>query len=171
LSDRLRQRKESAFQELLQVASPPLLAFVRSYGITADEAEDVIQALYVRIWNLGPRFTPVGSIEAYLFTAARNATLNVLRNAGINERYVRRYAEELEVDSSQSDSDREDAIASIRNALTFLTEHQRTAFELRYGQGMTIPEIAQVLGITPKGAEHLMTRVNKTLRQHVIGEK
>ncbi len=172
--DRLRRRDELAFDELLRVAGPSLITFVRSYGVTADEAEDLLQGLYIRIWQLGSRFTPVGSIEAYLFAAARNAVLNALRNAGISERYVRRYADDLAIEketyttSSSGDSNREDDIASLRRSLMLLTEHQRTAFELRYGQEMTIPEIARVLGISPKGVERLMTRIRKLLRDYII---
>jgi RNA polymerase sigma-70 factor (ECF subfamily) len=171
--DRLRQQEESAFNELFRIAGPQVVAFIMSYGPTRDEAEDALQMICIRIWQLGPRFTPAGSIESYLFTAARNEALKILRNAGIRERHVHRYADQIRTDqqaerSWMDDSSADEKVLAAWKSLAMLTEHQRTAFELRYGQEMTIPEIARILGISPKGVERLMTRVNKLIRQYVM---
>jgi len=174
--ERIRRRDEAAFNELLAVAGPPLIGFAMSYGHSYDDAEDLLQGVLVGVWRMGERFAPTVSIEAYLFSAVRNAAVRAIRTAGTQERYARRYAADAAIEQSVSmpafpgESDRADELARLRQSLDALTEHQRTAFTLRYGQEMTIAEIAHVLGITPKGVERLMTRINKLIRDQIVGD-
>jgi RNA polymerase sigma factor (sigma-70 family) len=58
-----------------------------------------------------------------------------------------------------------DELRKLRRVVATLTTHQRTAFVLRYGHGMTNAEIARVLEISLKGAEQLTARLTKLVRE------
>lgn len=173
IAARLRARDSSAFDELLRSAGPPIIAFLTSYVHSQDVAEDLFQNILLRIWQLGETLTPEGAFEPYLFGMARNEALAALRKDRIREHYVQRYTDAVHADHASGALDDassiwEDRLERVRRALSALTEHQRTAFELRYGQEMKIAEIAQVLGISEKGVERLMTRIKKLLTEQVL---
>jgi RNA polymerase sigma-70 factor, ECF subfamily len=177
IAGRLRDRDPAAFDELLRVAGPPIIAFLSSYLPSRDAAEDVLQDVVFRIFQQGDRFAPGKSVEAYLFSSARNAALNVLRNADTRDRYTQRYVDEVaHLPNSVADAHsvatpdvRDNQLSNLRRAIRALNEHQRATLQLRYAQGLTIPEIAHILGISAKGVERLLTRVKKLLRDQIIG--
>lgn len=167
---RLQQRVPEAYEELFRIAGPALLQFAANITRSSDAAEDVVQEVVYRIWELGECFRPSGSVVSYLFTAVRNRALNAYRDEVTEGEYRRRAVNESQfiarlVDSQASpDISVSDLADRIRGVLLTLPERQRTAFDLRYGRGMTVPEIAEVLGITPGSAGNLLTRATKTVR-------
>jgi DNA-directed RNA polymerase specialized sigma24 family protein len=58
----------------------------------------------------------------------------------------------------------------VATVLASCTERQRTAYDLRYRRGLTIPAIAEVLGITGKSAEQLVSRVTHVVLQRLRSE-
>lgn len=176
----IRAQDERTFKELVVRWSPGMFRFAAQLVHSNDVAEDLVQDVLYRVWQLGDRFDPKGSLQAYLFAAVRNRALDWLGH----ERIVERAQSVLDADLRASDgwSSAEDPttqadariegwekhVVALRLALQTLTEHQRSAIDLRYNQGLTIPEIARVLGISPKGVEQLMTRIRKLLREKVL---
>ncbi len=166
-----------AFQELVRLTYTPLVRFGRSIVASPDDAEDVVQDVFVALWNLGARWTPTGDPVAYLFASVRNHALNELRRRARTEhRAQRAYGLDTDV-SGNADAynrqqtldavvDAEDAAARVHRVsaiLTMLPERQRTAYELRYRRGLTIAAIAEVLGTTVKSAEHLTARAARAV--------
>jgi RNA polymerase sigma-70 factor (ECF subfamily) len=175
---RLRAREESAYKELVDCLGPALVNFAAQKLHSVDTAQDIVQEVLYRIWQQGEHFSPRGTVVTYLWAAVRNRVLNVLKH----ERIVRRShsvfaedaarAEELSREASaDAKIESEEDLRRLRRALATLTEHQRTAFFLRYDQELTIPEIASVLGISPKGVERLMTRVRQIVREQFFRQE
>jgi len=146
-----------------------------------DVAEDVVQEVFANVWELGTRWTPKGDVAAYFFAGARNRALNELRRQARAAHRASRANEALVVGRRQVVDDRAaDALAQtidaevaamretiVARVLESLTERQRSAYDLRYRRGLTIPAIAEVLGITPKSAEQLVGRVTHTVWERV----
>lgn len=171
---RLQTRDESAFRELYDEAWEGLLAIAAAILRSRDAAEDVVQGVMFRVWQRSDQLDPRVNLPDYLVTAVRNAALSALRNDTRLRQRHDGFAAELAVEVLRGSADPaddtlewKDEVDELRRVLATLTEHQRTAFTLRYGLGMTNQAIARELGISLKGAEQLTARLKKLLRDRL----
>lgn len=177
---RIQQRDETAFRELLQIVYTPLTIFANSISKSHDDAKDIVQDVFMQIWNLGPRWNPAGDPVAYLFASVRNSALKELRR---RHRETQRAIHVSELERTESGEPVEQAphtldhliqtetgdiiVQQVSRALATLSERYRTVYELRYRQGLTTRAIAQVLGVSTKSAEHLVARVTRIVLQRL----
>lgn len=66
----------TAFEELFREHYRPLCAFGNTYLKDPERAEDIVQDLFVKLWNERERLVVNTSLKAYLFAAVRNRCLN-----------------------------------------------------------------------------------------------
>lgn len=172
-----------AFRVLVRLIYTPLIHFAQSIVGSSDDAEDVVQDVFVSVWNLGPQWTPTGDPVAYLFASVRNHALDELRRRTRAEMRAQR-AYEFDIDPQHIEArgaeqgmldafvDAEDTAERMRRVsaiLKTLPERQRTAYALRYRQGLRISAIAEILGITAKSAEHLTARAARAVLDGLRG--
>ncbi len=114
---------------------------LRVTGNPAD-AEDVLQTVFLRIYNHGERLDPDQMPERYLRRAATNASLDILR--------ARMRRPEAELNESLAEAAPESAPLlkeRLRRALATLDEKDAELFTLRYVTGVTNTEIAEMHGL------------------------
>lgn len=167
---RLQSRDESACRELYGRAWEPLLAIAVAIVQSQDAAEDVVQGVMFRVWERSEQLDMRANLADYLVTAVRNAALSALRNdTRLRQRHDGLAAEiaagdvKDDADPANAPLEWQDEIDELRRVIATLTEHQRTAFTLRYSLGLTNAQIARELGISLKGAEQLTARLKKLL--------
>jgi RNA polymerase sigma-70 factor (ECF subfamily) len=177
LLGRIQRRDVEAFRELVRLTYVPCLRFAETFLHASDAAEDIVQEVFAFVWDRGRQWDP-DDPAAYLFASVRNRALNEVRR---REREARRSQRASERDTSERDArdtadplDRiigsEADLAKLQlvdDVLATFTERQRTAYDLRYRRGLTVPAVAHVLGITPKGAEQLVSRVTRLMVQRL----
>jgi RNA polymerase sigma-70 factor, ECF subfamily len=144
---------QSALGELYRRHAPA--TFGLALRITADRtlAEDVVQEVFVRLWNDPERFDPGrGSLRSYLLAQTHGRSVDVVRAES-----ARRAREERDARRSRDgsyDLDREvyelNLAEQVRDALSDLDERERAAIELAYFGGHTYREVAVLLG-EPEG--------------------
>lgn len=143
---------------------PALLALALRVLGNRDEAEEVVQDGFVKIWQEAKSYDATrAGFRAWACTIVRNRALDVLRRRGSAARTAARTAEPPEVPATP------DAVAGeaehavrIRAALRELPEPQRIALELAYFEGLTHVEIAARTG-TPLGT--VKTRILDGMRK------
>ena len=172
LVSRLREQDDEAFRELYDEAWDGLLAIAAAIVQSRDLAEDVVQGVMFRIWQRGDALDPQTNLADYLVTAVRNASLSALRDdARLRQRHDGLAAETVmhewrgEKAAAHAALEWEEELIELRRVLSTLTEHQRTAFTMRYALEMTNQQIADTLGISLKGAEQLTARLKRLLRE------
>jgi RNA polymerase sigma-70 factor (ECF subfamily) len=177
----VREHDVEAFQELVRLTYVPLARFARTILGSREEAEDVVQGVFAMIWERPERWQPSTDPAAYLFRSVRNQALDEVRR---HERATRR-AERVQGgdahgDASQDQVDtvldrlieaetRAERAQRVALVLETFTERQRTAYDLRYRRGLTASGIADVLGITVKSAEQLISRVTHLMIDRLQG--
>lgn len=174
---RLRAREEAAYNELVERVGPSLAQMAAQMVRSSDTAKDIVQDVFYRVWEQGERFAPKGTVVAYLFTAVRNRALDLLKHERIkatSHDFLASEAREDEARSSAPSPDLELEVEEIRQQLdrviATLSERQRTALALRYDYGLSIPEVAAILGVTVGGAKQLMVRIREILRDRLLGQ-
>src|SRR3546814_792572 len=76
-----RSGEEKAFESLYRLYYPLIYRFVLGYVHAVPLAEDITQEVFVKIWQNRERLTNVKSLKSYLYTTARNHTINSLKAA------------------------------------------------------------------------------------------
>jgi len=111
--------------------------------------------------------------RAYLYAAARNQALTILRHERVVDRHVLRQtspgAPVAMYPSADAAVELDEIACAARRAIAALPERSRLVFQLSREQGMTYAEIATVLGISIKTVEGTMMRALKRLRAGLEG--
>jgi len=138
----------------------PLCDFVQSFVHSPDLAEELVQTVFLRIWEHRHTWEPRVGVRAYLFAACRNQALGVLKHERVIARVAQRAMREgipLGIAVTQVGPEDElhasELADALREAVDRLPERRRLVVILRWQHQMSYAEIAQVLGISVKTVE------------------
>ncbi|MDX8338937.1 RNA polymerase sigma factor [Draconibacterium sp. IB214405] len=161
-------KRKDGYKYLYDYFFPSLCRF--SYRITncLSESEDIIQELFVKLWNSDVKFNSKSALISYLYLSAKNASLNALRNSG-----RKRTADGVELSllekvengdpSIQQIMIEEEVHRQIYNAIYELSPERRKIILLSM-QGFTNSEIAKIAGISINTVKSLKLRSYGILR-------
>jgi RNA polymerase sigma-70 factor, ECF subfamily len=139
--------------------------FVRRYVDSADDADDIVQEVFVRIWERAHEFNFDDPLP-YLYQATRNAATSAARKEKVRARWRESTAREVPQKSESADAhtERGELEAAIARAVDALPERCRLIFTMHREQGLSYDEIARVLGLSVKTVDNQMGRALKSLR-------
>jgi RNA polymerase sigma-70 factor (ECF subfamily) len=146
---RIGARERNALQDIYVHFAPPLYSIaVRILG-DASEAEDVIQDVFVQIWEKATSYdSTAGTPFHWALSITRNRSIDRLRARQRRTRLMNNFEESFG-NSDANDSQTPLAgseMSAIRSAVTLLPADQRAAIELAFFSGKTHHEIAEQLG-------------------------
>ena len=135
---------KGAFEVLFDRYGPSMLAYLKRQIFRRDEANDVLQEVFLQLHRSRLDYDPTRSFRPWLYTIA----VNLLRE---HFRRIGRRREVLDIDASSiptaTASPESAATATqVRNAVGALPEDQREAIALHWFEGFTFPEIAAMVG-------------------------
>ncbi|HEY7504289.1 MAG TPA: RNA polymerase sigma-70 factor [Gemmatimonadales bacterium] len=165
----VRAGDASAFEALFHAYHAGLCSFAYRYLGARDLAEEIVQEVFLCVWERRRTWHVRTSVRSYLLTAVRNAALSYLRH----ERVVRRRRTEISdaqdafAPSPEVRAMEGETITAVREAIGRLPERCRLVFTLHREQGLTYSEVAEVLGISPRTVEVQIGRALKALRKHL----
>lgn len=142
-----------------------------AYRITgnAEDAEDVLQTVFLRMWKRDAAQQPVENTSSFLYRSAINASLDVVRS---RRRKPDLPLEELEPVLAESAHRRPDRAhvageirAWLRRALGRLNPREAQMFILRFFEGKDNPEIARLLDTTPGTVAVTLSRTRSRLEK------
>jgi RNA polymerase sigma-70 factor (family 1) len=162
---------ERAFEAVFRQYNRDLYRFALRLLGSPDEADEVVQAVFVAIWQSRDTWTVRQSLRVYLFTAVRNRALQQFRNA----RRRRDHQAEVLHFSTSSPSEaflgpdeqvqHADFSAALAAAVDALPPRCREAFLLTREHGMSYDEAAATMGISPKTVMVQIGRALASLRK------
>lgn len=113
---------------------------------STQEAEDIVQDVMIKLWNMRERLEDVENLEAFALRMTRNLALDRQRMHINNTENI----DDIEAENfaATDQSDRKEQVESIRNVMQQLPEKQRSAMHLRDFEGYSYKEIASMLDMT-----------------------
>lgn len=133
------------FESIVSEYSPMLYAHIRTIVIQHDQADDVLQETWIKVWFALPAFRSESTISTWLYRVATNEALQYLRKQkwkklfSIKKEDIRDGRKVFQYES--------DPVKELEQAIKHLTIHQRKIFGMRYFNNTPFAEIAKVLGL------------------------
>jgi RNA polymerase sigma-70 factor (ECF subfamily) len=170
-ADRIRGGDAVVFEALFRAYWHPLNAFALRYVQSKEEAEEVVQDVFFRIWRGRAEWHPTVSVRSYLYAAVRNAAHDRLDRAAAayrwRERQVHEQAGAPAPGAHEIETRLESAelLAAVERALAELPVKRLAVCRMRLIDGLSYTQIADRLGINAKTVETQLARGRKFLRE------
>lgn len=171
LVERIRAGDQSAFEGLFHQYHAPLCGFAYRYVEAPDVAEEIVQEVFLFVWERRETWDIRESVKTYLFAAVRNAAVSYLRHEHVVRRHEADSLEFVSPEAAKADelvASNEIAVA-VQKAVRQLPDRCQLVFTLHREQGLTYAEIGGVMGISQKTVEVQMGRALKGLRKALAG--
>ena len=137
------------FRALVEEYQRRVYGIVRKMVIDHDDADDVVQEVFIKIWSNRESFEGKSEIFTWIYRIAVNESLQFLRkkkrrslfSMGMHEAMAAKVDHALGPDADQIEK-------SLQKALLTLPDKQRAVFHMRYYDELTYEQLAEILGGT-----------------------
>lgn len=170
---KVRDGDAAAFERLVENNQRAVIGTVARMLNNIDDAHDIAQQVFIRVWRSAARYEPSAKFTTWLFTITRNLVFNEMRRrsrkrevsmeAQLEEHHVDHAAPERsnpDVQVQQEELER-----AIDAAILALPEKQRMAVALRRFEDMPYEEICVVLGMSLSAVKSLLFRARNDLKE------
>lgn len=166
---------KAAFEELMRKYFPRVLNFIYRFVGSREIAEDLTQEVFIRVYQNARQYDPKAKLQTWLFTIAKNLSLNELRrhrNKMVSldshlqtpESSMPRQVEDARSVGADQAVIQEEKSAAVRQAIQTLPENQRMAVILRRYEQLSYEEIAQAMRLSEKAVKSLLNRAKENLK-------
>ncbi|HTE32431.1 MAG TPA: RNA polymerase sigma-70 factor [Chryseolinea sp.] len=169
LIEMLKAGNVTAFEMLFRTYYQPLCNYAYTFVQDRDEAEEIVQATFLNVWEKRDNLAIHTAVKPYLYAMVRNACLNVIKHEKIKQQHV---AMELAVAERSVESVARTVVASeletkIYQAMDKLPEQCRLVFKLSRFEELKYAEIATQLNISIKTVENQMGKALRIMRDQL----
>lgn len=155
-----------AFKTIFDIMERRLYGFVFTYTKSEYIAEEIVQEVFIRIWERRADIGLKGSFSALLYTMAKNLTLNYIRNA--SQRAVIRDELWNNMSELREETESEVIFAEYRDILDNIIDHlpqkKRSIYIMSREEGRSNAEIADIMGISQKTVKNHLWKIIETIR-------
>jgi len=159
---------EKAFEKLFGLFYPSLAIYAKRYIEDQAVQEDIVQDVFVALWESRKKLQITTSIRSYLILSVRNHCFNYLRRQGLNRQYQEFISTKQLTAAEEEDvyllSELYDLLES---ALAKLPDTYRLVFEMHNMEGKDYVEIAEALNISVRTAKRYKSQVIEILREEL----
>ena len=160
-----------AFRRLFDRYRQRLFAFAWQLCHSAADAEEIVQDVFLRLWEQRTRLPEVTMPRKYIYTMTRNRTLDVLGKIARNDQAVRQMWATMQQSGDGNDTEQllyaEDSRKVVQLALSRLPEKKQLVFTLSRHDGLSHQEIADRLGLSVQTVKNIMTEVLKHIQYFI----
>ncbi|TKG95614.1 RNA polymerase sigma-70 factor [Puteibacter caeruleilacunae] len=161
----LREGGTLSYSECFESMYPGLCSFATRFVLESEVAEDLVQDVFVRLWNRTDKFDSVSGVKVFLYQATRNICLNYLEHQKVKNKYVQEKIREIQSDSSYiREVIKEETHLQIRNAIQTLPPQTRKVLLMSL-QDLKNKEIAEDLGISINTVKTHKSKAYDVLRE------
>jgi RNA polymerase sigma-70 factor (ECF subfamily) len=164
----LKEGDAKAFDRLFGRYAKRLYGFAVGYLKSKEEAEEIVQEVFLKIWDNRVELSAQKSLESYLFTIARNGILNTIRKSKSEKVYLN-YAKlnpgkDVLLDKELDFRELEKAYHIV---IEQLPPRRKEIYLLSKAQSLSNAEIAAKLNISVKTVENQMTSALAEIRKNL----
>jgi RNA polymerase sigma-70 factor, ECF subfamily len=147
---KLKNGDLSSFEEVFNIFQPKIFAFVYRYLKSKEDSEEIVQEVFIQIWETRSSLNEKLSFKSYLFTITKNKIIDYFRRKkveSISKNYIQHFAEIIQ-DNIHKDLIYKDYDSILNEAIDQLPAKRKVIFILSKKFGMSRYEIANFYNIS-----------------------
>jgi RNA polymerase sigma-70 factor (ECF subfamily) len=173
LMERVREGDEEAFRQIVEKYREPVFRLSFRYVANQQDAEEVTQDVFIRLYRSAPTYTPDAKLFTYLYRITVNLSLNKIRDRKW-KRYISwealknqpgKHPIEDKRGNPEDQMENQERQRLIREAIDALPASQRTAVILKRYNDLSYEEIAQILDCSVSAVEARLHRAKLNLQK------
>lgn len=167
LVKQFKDGSHAAYKVLYLKYAPKLFAFSRKYIYDADDAREIVQEVFLRIWEKRENIDESQSFSSYVIQAAKHRIFNGFRKKVNEQAYIDflAFGDNTQANFTEHQVDYMEVKQKAEEAINALPEKRREIFRLSREEGLKNKEIAEKLRISIKTVENQMGEALKSLRE------
>jgi len=160
---------EKALEMLFNTYYDPLCRYANSYLHDPDEAEEIVQNSFLRIWEKRRQLSIETSVKSYLYQIVRNACLNEIKHQKVKKLHGESVMNEGEqhYESSDQQTLRAELSERISGAIEKLPGQCQVIFRMSRFEELKYQEIANQLNLSIKTVENQMGKALRIMREEL----
>ena len=165
----LKNGNQASFQKLYAAYAPKLFAFSRMYLNSQEDAEEIVQEVFLRIWEKRDNIDEKQSFSSYVIQAAKHRIFNGFRKKVNEQAYLDFliYADNSSNNFTELDVEYHEVKVKAESAIESMPPKRQEIFRLSRESGLKNKEIAEKLRISIKTVENQMGQALKYLREEL----
>ena len=163
---RIKQGDEAAYEELFRQFYGALCQFAFGYLKNEEESKEIVQEVFMGLWEKRQSLKIKKAVKTYLFQAVRNGSLNRLRHEKVRQMYHEHQRNRKPIYDAD-EMERQELQLKIDKALDSLPERCQEIFRLSRYEDLKYREIADLLNISIKTVEIQMGKALKIMRSQL----
>lgn len=158
---------KTEFTEIILPFKDKLFRLAKRILVSADEAEDAVQEVLLKLWKIRDNLKNYRSVEAYAITMTKNYCLDRLKSKqASNMRIVHSNYENPR--SVESQLEAEEGVELVKKLMENLSPNQKIILQLRDVEQFEFSEIAKMLDMNETAVRVALSRARKTVREALI---
>jgi len=163
LMERIASDDQSAMEELIGLWKMPIFRFFLRSLNHHEDAEDLTQRVFIRIYRSSERYLPQAKFSTWIFTIARNLLIDEIKKRKRRPQVV--FDEHIEKAGDGEGGRSEELTEILMKHLDTIPENHRTALLLRVQRELSYREIAEVMQTTEASVKTWIHRARLDLRK------
>lgn len=150
---------------------PALLRLASRYMEDADEAEDVIQDVLLKLWFLREKLDRYRSVDALAMVITKHLCINQLRTRRMETVELQ---QDMQIAGSETTDQRlmeAEETREVLRVISTLPNLQQAVLRMKHIEGFEVEEIARLTGSTPIAVRTNLSRARKKVREQFIGKE
>lgn len=158
--------KESAFRYIYEKYSPQLRFFIFRYTDNKEGVSDIVQEVFIKLWEMKNIFTDEKSLKSYLYKTAKSICLNQIRHTKVENKYVCAIQQEEHYDSFLENMLEAELLGMLNRAFEEIPDACKKVYRLSL-DGKKHEEIAEELNISVNSVKKYKNRANHFLKERM----
>lgn len=159
----IQKQNKKVFEAMFHEYYPGLLRFSENIVFDREVGEDILQNLFIYIWEHSDYLKITSSLKSYLYTATKNRCLNYLRSRKIEDKHQLLYIE-ASISNLDENNIEPEIFSQIQDAINSLPPKMGEVFRLRYEEERSIGEISKSLQLSENTVKTQLLRAKGKLR-------
>ncbi len=163
----LRNGDEDSFRSLYDSFHQRVYAFIFHYVKDKDESEELLQKVFLKVWEKREHLDPAKSFSSFLLTLSKNLVIDHFRQVKSRQALAKEYNSRMKLAdySTENTVIFNETEAFAQSAISSLPPKRGQIYKLNRFDGMSYSEIAEKLGISKNTVEVHMVKAIKALRE------
>lgn len=166
LIDRLKNGNETAYELLFKEYYKVLVIFASKYIKDIEAAKELVQELFVHIYEKRENLDINSSLKSYLFRSVHNRSINLINSKKIRDRYAENYIKNTDIiiNTIEQEVNVSEMENALHSAINELPPRCKTIFKMNRFEGLSNNEIAEKLTLSKRTVETQISKALKILR-------